>query len=143
MMAYKKPHERLSTICYEDLPRYSNQFDPTVRAIERQRYRTLNGEAITPDKTNLIGALVRYEPSFQHLHSLLMASAGMPHSILGALGTALSGKWQYRIDRWDYIFADILWYGFGYSTMIFCPSLPGPMRLITTVRVVGLTEGIK
>ena len=136
----------LDTLYHQDIPRYVNPHDPMVKAIERERWTILcSGVRIAYNKTNLIGALVRYEPAFQHEdHS---GDYGhLERDILGALGTVISGEYTPpnppTRGRKDFRFTNILWHGFGYSRDMSQPGRaglpPNPDWLTKNIRVVGL-----
>ena len=144
MTSYPRFH--LDTLYHQDIPRYVNPHDPMVKAIERGRWTILSsGVSIVYGKTNLIGALVRYEPAFQH-EDRSGDYGGMFRYILGAIGTVISGEYTPpnppTRGKKDFRFTNILWHEFGYSedmSQLGRAGLsPNPDWLTQTVRVVGL-----
>ena len=75
-----------------------------------------NNQKLVYGETNLIGALVRFEPAFQHHDD-------QPHcheaDLLGAIGTVIEGEWVINrkggVPSQDFWFRDIFWYEFGCS----------------------------
>jgi len=136
----------LAPLYHQDIPRYVNPHDPMVKAIERGRWHLLsNNQLIRYGETNLIGALVRYDPAFQHEdHSRDLWS--LPEDLLGALGTVISGEYTLpnppTREKKDFRFTNILWHGFGYSldmSQLGRAGLPpNPDWLTRNVRVIGL-----
>lgn len=136
MTAETYPYFRLCTLYHQDIPRYVNPHDPMVKAIERGRWAILSsGEMIVYGKTSLIGALVRYEPAFQHYDDSQRDGLSLARDLLGALGTVISGEYMTPYPpKKDFRFTNILWHGFGYSK----DMSEKPEWLTQTVRVVGL-----
>ncbi len=126
---------KLSPVRYEDIPRYVNPHDTNVTLALRERWKVVStGKKITPWKTDLIGALVRYVPTFQH-HILMNPEGGPP---LGALGTVLRGTWvnnnSVGHNFYNFCFYNILWHGIGCSK-----NMSSQADFLTkTVRVIDL-----
>lgn len=116
----------------EDIPRYINPHDSMVKFAERERWKImLTGEMIVPWKTDMIGALVRYLPTFQH--DIRKNEDSRP--LLGAMGTVISGEWVSNASvGTDFCFYNILWHGVGCSE-----DMSARADFLTkTVRVVDL-----
>ena len=128
----------LPTLHHKDIPRYVNPHDSMVKAIERGRWHLMsNNQKLAYGKTNLIGALVRFEPAFQH-HDDHMHFKNPPEAdLLGAIGTVIEGEWTINRNGvapgQDFWFRDIFWYEFGYSKQT--------EWLSKTIRVIALANG--
>ena len=139
----------LPTLYHQDIPRYVNPHDSMVKAVERGRWYTLkDNKRLVYGETNLLGALVRYEPAFQHLDEY--ATAAPHYDLLGDTGIVLEGEWvqtdvpfvksrvrpmSYDSDSEDYWFKRILWTKAGYIHKV--------EWLTKTVRVISLANGVE
>lgn len=100
-----------------------------------------NNQRLVYADTNLIGALVRFEPAFQHNCTRVLAGVEPYINMLGAIGTVIEGEWTSArrcsgmIDGKDYSFRNILWYEFGYSQQT--------EWLTQTIRVISLAGGVE
>ena len=101
-----------------------------------------NNQKLIFGETNLVGALVRHEPSFQHYDKYPHFKAhSATDDLLGAIGTVIEGEWiinknpQSTPDNEpvkDYWFRDIFWHEYGSSEW--------SEYLTKTIRVISLAE---
>ena len=125
---------KLYPIRDEDIPRYVNPHDTEVKFAERERWKVVStGKKIVPWKTGLIGALVRYLPTFQHDYP----SNTQVRPPLGTLGTVLAGEWICNSTMGtNFCFYNILWHGVGCSK-----DMTSRAEFLTkTVRVIDLVN---